>query len=151
MLPHVCACRAFAWSLLKCDNCVLCSAAVSVCPQQTASCLRGPSPTTQRPDHHRHHHHLPPTRQLRKALEAVFSQPGAVLPTKARFFRGAMTTIISRALTDLNIKPLPSRRCFSIMSECGWLVWSGWIGWCMDWVGWWCSVHSMSVSLARPI
>jgi len=41
-----------------------------------------------------------------------------VLPTKGRFFRGAMSTIISRALNDLEIKPLPSRRCFSIMSEC---------------------------------
>lgn len=54
--------------------------------------------------------------QLRKALESVFSQQGAVLPTKARFFRGQMTTIISRALNDMGIKPLPSRRCFSIMS-----------------------------------
>jgi hypothetical protein len=54
--------------------------------------------------------------ELRKALEAVFSQEGAVLPTKARFFRGQMTTIISRALNDLGIKPLPSRRCFSIMN-----------------------------------
>lgn len=54
--------------------------------------------------------------ELRKALESVFAQQGAVLPTKVRFFRGQMTTIISRALTDLGIKPLPSRRCFSIMS-----------------------------------
>jgi hypothetical protein len=55
--------------------------------------------------------------QLRKSLEALFAQPGAVTPTKARFFRGAMATIISRALGDLEIKPLPSRRCFSIMSK----------------------------------
>jgi hypothetical protein len=48
----------------------------------------------------------------------VFSQEGAVLPTKVRFFRGQMTTIISRALSEMGIKPLPSRRCFSIMSEC---------------------------------
>lgn len=61
--------------------------------------------------------------QLRKSLEALFAQPGAVLPTKARFFRGAMSTIISRALGDLDIKPLPSRRCFSIMSE--WLLSGG--------------------------
>uniref|UniRef100_A0A383VNV1 Uncharacterized protein n=1 Tax=Tetradesmus obliquus TaxID=3088 RepID=A0A383VNV1_TETOB len=54
--------------------------------------------------------------ELRKALEAVFSQEGAVLPTKVRFFRGQMTTIISRALSELGIKPLPSRRCFSIMT-----------------------------------
>jgi hypothetical protein len=58
--------------------------------------------------------------QLRKALESVFAQEGAVLPTKVRFFRGQMTTIISRALSEMGIKPLPSRRCFSIMSECSW-------------------------------
>eukprot|EP00878_Enallax_costatus_P024600 GHUV01026265.1.p1 GENE.GHUV01026265.1~~GHUV01026265.1.p1 ORF type:complete len:278 (+),score=69.97 GHUV01026265.1:167-1000(+) len=54
--------------------------------------------------------------ELRKALEGIFAQDGAVLPQKARFFRGQMTTIISRALTDLGIKPLPSRRCFSVMN-----------------------------------
>eukprot|EP00882_Tetradesmus_deserticola_P006731 GHRQ01007084.1.p1 GENE.GHRQ01007084.1~~GHRQ01007084.1.p1 ORF type:complete len:356 (+),score=158.32 GHRQ01007084.1:166-1233(+) len=54
--------------------------------------------------------------ELRKALESVFSREGAVLPGKVRFFRGQMTTIISRALSELGIKPLPSRRCFSIMS-----------------------------------
>lgn len=54
--------------------------------------------------------------ELRKALQSLFDQPGAVLPTKGRFFRGAMSTIISRALNDLEIKPLPSRRCFSIMT-----------------------------------
>jgi hypothetical protein len=58
--------------------------------------------------------------QLRKALESVFAQEGAVLPTKVRFFRGQMTTIISRALSEMGIKPLPSRRCFSIMSEWLW-------------------------------
>lgn len=55
--------------------------------------------------------------QLRKALEAVLGQPGAVAPQRARFFRGQMQTIISKALNDVGIKPLPSRRCFSIMSE----------------------------------
>lgn len=54
--------------------------------------------------------------ELRKALESVLAQPGAVAPQKARFFRGQMQTIISKALNDLGIKPLPSRRCFSIMS-----------------------------------
>lgn len=53
--------------------------------------------------------------ELRRALEAMLSAPGAVAPTKARFFRGAMSTIITRALSDLDIKPLPSRRCFAIM------------------------------------
>eukprot|EP00879_Flechtneria_rotunda_P011361 GHRR01011866.1.p1 GENE.GHRR01011866.1~~GHRR01011866.1.p1 ORF type:complete len:288 (+),score=48.00 GHRR01011866.1:247-1110(+) len=53
--------------------------------------------------------------ELRKAIEAVLLQDGAVVPTKVRFFRGQMQTIISRALTDLGVKSLPSRRCFSIM------------------------------------
>jgi hypothetical protein len=55
--------------------------------------------------------------QLRKSLEALLGQPGAVAPQRARFFRGQMQTIISKALNDVGIKPLPSRRCFSIMSE----------------------------------
>jgi hypothetical protein len=58
-----------------------------------------------------------PAPQLRKALEEVLARPGAVVPEKARFFRGQMQTIISKALGDVGIKPLPSRRCFSIMSE----------------------------------
>ena len=29
-----------------------------------------------------------------------------------------MQTIISRALTDLDIKPVPSRRCFALIGEC---------------------------------
>jgi hypothetical protein len=55
--------------------------------------------------------------QLRKALEALLQRPGAVVPEKARFFRGQMQTIITKALGDVGIKALPSRRCFSIMSE----------------------------------
>eukprot|EP00877_Chromochloris_zofingiensis_P004936 jgi/Chrzof1/14443/Cz09g03050.t1 len=53
--------------------------------------------------------------QLRKAIEAILSQQGAVKPDKARFFRGQMQTIITKALTEIEIKALPSRRCFSIM------------------------------------
>lgn len=55
--------------------------------------------------------------QLKRALEAILAQPGAVRPTTARFFRGQMQTIISRALSDLGITPMPSRRCFTLMSE----------------------------------
>lgn len=40
--------------------------------------------------------------------------PGAAPPTRARFFRGAMSTIITRALTELGIKPVPSRRTFAL-------------------------------------
>ncbi|KIZ00213.1 hypothetical protein MNEG_7749 [Monoraphidium neglectum] len=54
--------------------------------------------------------------ELRKALEALLQRPGAVVPEKARFFRGQMQTIITKALGDVGIKALPSRRCFSIMS-----------------------------------
>lgn len=54
--------------------------------------------------------------ELKKAIERVLSQPGAVKPDKARFFRGQMQTIISKALSDMSIKPVPSRRCFTIMS-----------------------------------
>jgi len=59
----------------------------------------------------------PPSLQLKKALEAVLAQPGARKPTTARFFRGQMQTIISRALSDVGITPMPSRRCFTLMSE----------------------------------
>lgn len=61
----------------------------------------------------------PPKQQLRKALEALLARPGAVKPEKARFFRGQMQTIISKALGDVGIKPLPSRRCFSVMGARG--------------------------------
>ncbi|GBF94646.1 hypothetical protein Rsub_07382 [Raphidocelis subcapitata] len=54
--------------------------------------------------------------ELRKAIEEVLQRPGAVAPEKARFFRGQMQTIITKALGDVGIKPLPSRRCFSIMT-----------------------------------
>lgn len=47
----------------------------------------------------------------------MLQRPGAVVPETARFFRGQMQTIITKALGDVGIKPLPSRRCFSIMSE----------------------------------
>ncbi|EFN56383.1 hypothetical protein CHLNCDRAFT_35116 [Chlorella variabilis] len=54
--------------------------------------------------------------ELKRALEAILAQPGAVRPTTARFFRGQMQTIISRALSDLGITPMPSRRCFTLMN-----------------------------------
>ena len=55
--------------------------------------------------------------QLKRAIDKLLAQPGAVRPEKARFFRGQMQTIISKALNDMSIKPVPSRRCFTIMSE----------------------------------
>lgn len=53
--------------------------------------------------------------QLKRVLEAVLAQPGAVKPEKVRFFRGQMQTIITRALNELDITAIPSRRCFSLI------------------------------------
>lgn len=36
-------------------------------------------------------------------------------PQRVRFFRGQMQTIITKALTDLDIKAVPSRRCFALI------------------------------------
>lgn len=58
----------------------------------------------------------PTGRQLRKSIEGLLAQEGARRPDKARFFRGQMQTIISKALGELDIKPVPSRRCFTLMS-----------------------------------
>lgn len=55
--------------------------------------------------------------QLKNALLEILDQPGAEKPAFCRFFRGQMQTIISRALSELDIKPLPSRRCFTLMGE----------------------------------
>ena len=52
--------------------------------------------------------------QLKRALEQVLAQPGAVRPEKIRFFRAQMQTIITRALLDLEVTPVPSRRCFAL-------------------------------------
>jgi len=54
--------------------------------------------------------------ELRRAIESVLSRPGAQRPERARFFRGQMQTIITKALNECQIKPIPSRRCFTIMS-----------------------------------
>ena len=66
--------------------------------------------------------HPPPpshtrTTQLKEALAALLAQPGAERPEEVRFFRGQMQTIITRALAELELKPLPSRRCFTLMGE----------------------------------
>jgi hypothetical protein len=53
--------------------------------------------------------------ELKRAIEVILSQPGAVRPESIRFFRGQMQTIITRALTDLGIKATASRRCFTLL------------------------------------
>jgi hypothetical protein len=55
--------------------------------------------------------------ELRRAVDALLAQAGAVKPDRARFFRGQMSTIITKALTDAGIKAVPSRRCFGVMCE----------------------------------
>ena len=46
----------------------------------------------------------------------MLAQPGAVRPTRVRFFRAQMQTIIGRALGDLGLAALPSRRCLSLLA-----------------------------------
>ena len=53
--------------------------------------------------------------QLKASLSEILAQPGARKPDRVKFFRNQMQTIISRALTELEIKPVPSRRCFSLL------------------------------------
>lgn len=57
--------------------------------------------------------------QLRKTIERLLAQAGAERPEKAKFFRGQMQTIISKALQETGIKPVPSRRCFTVICELG--------------------------------
>ena len=54
--------------------------------------------------------------ELKKALEEILSREGSVRPEKVLFFRSQMQTIITRALGELNIQPVPSRRCFALIS-----------------------------------
>ncbi|CAD7699832.1 unnamed protein product [Ostreobium quekettii] len=58
------------------------------------------------------------SKELAKAFQAILSREGSVVPLRARYFRGQMKTIITRALDDLGIEAVPSRRCFAVM---GWL------------------------------
>lgn len=87
---------------------------VENCPmRKTSGATQTQTPLNKHDNKHDNKHNN--TKQLRKALEELLARPGAVRPEKARFFRGQMTTIITKALGDVGIKALPSRRCFSIM------------------------------------
>ena len=55
--------------------------------------------------------------QLKLALDRLLARPGAVKPVRVRFFRGQMQTIITRALAELDVKAVPSRRCFAIQGD----------------------------------
>lgn len=52
--------------------------------------------------------------ELKRAIQDILELPGAKKPEKVRFFRAQMQTIITRALLDLGIAPIPSRRCFAL-------------------------------------
>ena len=54
--------------------------------------------------------------ELKAALKEILAVDGAQKPEKVLFFRGQMQTIISRALQDMDIRPVPSRRCFALFS-----------------------------------
>ena len=56
--------------------------------------------------------------QLKTVLDKVLALPGAEKPLVALFFRRQMVTIISRALRELDIVPLSSRRCFALIGKC---------------------------------
>merc|ERR1712157_633132 len=53
---------------------------------------------------------------LKLALDMLLKIPETRRPVKCRFFRSQMQSIIIRALNDLEIKPIPSRRCLSLMN-----------------------------------
>ena len=55
---------------------------------------------------------------LREAIALAIEEAGAAgvpRPSKVRFFRGQMTTIITRACSDLGIEVEPSRRCETLL------------------------------------
>jgi hypothetical protein len=58
----------------------------------------------------------PTPSQLKLALDALLAMPGAVRPEAVRFFRGGMQTIITRALGELGVRAVPSRRCYALSS-----------------------------------
>ncbi|KAH7671476.1 Tab2-like protein [Dioscorea alata] len=52
---------------------------------------------------------------LRDAIASISNSLGLPLPDKIRFFRSQMQTIITRSCNELGIKPVPSKRCISLM------------------------------------
>ncbi|CAK9310278.1 unnamed protein product [Citrullus colocynthis] len=52
---------------------------------------------------------------LRDAISSITEELGVPLPEKIRFFRSQMQTIITKACTELGIKPIPSKRCLSLL------------------------------------
>jgi hypothetical protein len=54
--------------------------------------------------------------ELKSALKNILANSKARKPSKVLFFRGQMQAIISRALKDMDIQPVPSRRCFALLN-----------------------------------
>lgn len=52
---------------------------------------------------------------LRDAIANITQTLGIPLPEKIRFFRSQMQTIITKACNELGIKPVPSKRCISLI------------------------------------
>ncbi|KAI3448880.1 hypothetical protein Pfo_005545 [Paulownia fortunei] len=52
---------------------------------------------------------------LKDAIVSICDELGVPLPEKIRFFRSQMQTIITRACNELGIKPIPSKRCLSLV------------------------------------
>ncbi|PIA53630.1 hypothetical protein AQUCO_00900298v1 [Aquilegia coerulea] len=52
---------------------------------------------------------------LKDALISISDDLGIPLPEKIRFFRSQMQTIITKACKELGIKPVPSKRCLSLL------------------------------------
>lgn len=52
---------------------------------------------------------------LKEALIRVMDTLGAPKPQKIRFFRAQMQTIISKACTELDVQPVPSQRCVTLL------------------------------------
>ncbi|PRQ54693.1 protein TAB2 homolog, chloroplastic [Rosa rugosa] len=52
---------------------------------------------------------------LKEAIVAISDELGVPLPEKIRYFRSQMQTIITKACNELGIKPIPSKRCLSLL------------------------------------
>ncbi|TKY49607.1 nucleotide excision repair, TFIIH, subunit TTDA protein [Spatholobus suberectus] len=52
---------------------------------------------------------------LKDAIAAISDELGVPLPRNIRFFRSQMQTIITNACNELRIRPIPSKRCVSII------------------------------------
>ncbi|KAK8477732.1 hypothetical protein V6N13_097823 [Hibiscus sabdariffa] len=52
---------------------------------------------------------------LKDAIVTISEDLGVPLPEKVRFFRSQMQTIITKSCKELGIKPVPSKRCLSLL------------------------------------